>query len=286
MKLAITGSEGFVGRKISQKLVEAGHALYLYDVCQPSVRCGGHVYPIIGNLATGEGLEKVPWGELDVVVHLAAAGVKASRRTWMECLQVNAVGTQRLLECLRMVENPPRLVYARTFYENHMEVRALAENPYMATKKIASDLIKIYQQQTGAAATSVTIYQAYGPGDDGGNVISYIINQLRQNQPALLGSGAGLRDWIYIDDLVDSLVAAVTAPAGDYDLGTGMLYSLRDVAEQIADIMEAPKSLLVFDPARDRGDLGIKDCATRLLPELRLENTLNDGLQKIVRLGA
>ena len=283
MKIAITGSSGFVGSQVSQRLAEAGHELYLYDVCQPSTLCVGAVFPIIGNLVTGEGLNDIPWNKLDVVVHLAAAGVKASRRTWTECLQVNVVGTQQILEQLRGVENPPRLVYARTFYENHLNVRAVSENPYVATKKTASDLVNIYQQQPSAMVTSVTLYQAYGPGDDAGNVLSYIVNQLRKNQPVVLGSGKGLRDWIYIDDLVTGLVAAITAPAGDYDVGTGELHTLRSVAEQLVDLMGVSRSLLTFDPEKDRGDIDIKDCAQRIVPSGGASRPLAEGLRNLIQ---
>jgi len=283
MKIAITGSSGFVGRQVSRKLAEAGHELYLYDIRHPADASGATVFPIIGNLVTGEGLGDIPWNKLDIVVHLAAAGVKASRRTWTECLQVNVIGTQQILERLRMVENPPRLAYAQTFYENHLTVPSFSENPYVATKKTASDLIQIYQLKTGAPVTSATLYQAYGPGDDAGNVLSYIVNQLRQNQPALLGSGRGLRDWIYLDDLVDGLVAAIAAPPGEYDLGTGELHSLRTVAEKLADLMPVSRSLLIFNPEKDRGDIDITDCAQRIVPGGLSYRTLDEGLRNLIQ---
>lgn len=282
MKIAITGSSGFVGKQVSRRLAEAGHELYLYDIQHPSVLCDGAIFPIIGNLASGEGLDAIPWDRLDVVLQLAAAGVKASRRTWTECLQVNVIGTQRLLEQLRESGNAPRLVYARTFYENHMDVQSIAENPYVATKRTASELIGLYQQEPRHPCTSLTLYQVYGPGDSSGSVLSYIVNQLHQNQPALLGSGRGLRDWIYIDDLVEGLVAAATAPAGDYDLGTGNLHSLKKVALKIADIMGSSRELLVFDPDKDRGDTGIVDCATRFVPGVQKPCSLSEGLRSLV----
>jgi len=282
MKIAITGSSGFVGRQAARILSDAGHVLYLYDVRHHDDPAGKSIFPIIGNLITGEGLSLVPWNELDIVVHLAAAGVKASHRRWAECLQVNVTGTQQLLEHLRSVENPPRLVYARTFYENHLNVPALSENPYVATKRTASDLIRIYQCMTGAPVTSATLYQAYGPGDDVGNVLSYIVNQLRRSQAALLGSGKGLRDWIYIDDLVAGLVFIITAPVGDYDLGSGKLYSLKSVAWKIADLMEADRSLLEFGKERDRGDSEIIDQAENFIPGWEPSCSLNEGLAKMI----
>jgi len=75
--------------------------------------------------------------------------------------------------------------------------------------------------------------------------------------------------------------AAVTAPAGDYDLGTGESHSLRYVAEQLADRMGKPRSLLVFDQAKDRGDTEIKDFAKKRVPGCRLTD-LSSGLTRIL----
>ena len=113
-------------------------------------------------------------------------------------------------------------------------------------------------------------------------MLSYIVNQLRQNKPAVLGSGKGFRDWIYIDDLVSLLIAGITAPVGNYDLGTGVLCSLRDVAERISELMGVPVSLLKFDPGKDRGDTAINDCAACLVPGASRLGSLDERLQDFI----
>ena len=98
MKVLLTGATGFVGRHVLDLLLQEGRTVVCFGR-RPAVSSiqTGQLVNVIGDLATGSGLQEVPWRDIDAVIHLAASGVKAKHRVWADALSVNVVGTQRLL---------------------------------------------------------------------------------------------------------------------------------------------------------------------------------------------
>jgi nucleoside-diphosphate-sugar epimerase len=80
------------------------------------------------------------------------------------------------------------------------------------------------------------IFQAYGPGQAQHTFVQAVIRSAMAGENLEMTTGSQKRDWIYLNDVVDGLVAALGADlrAGEsFDLGTGLLTSLIDVANQV-----------------------------------------------------
>jgi UDP-glucose 4-epimerase len=75
----------------------------------------------------------------------------------------------------------------------------------------------------------------FGPGQKEFKVVPSTILSLLRNRPAKIGSGSRLVDWIYIDDVVQGLLAATCVPdlSSAIDLGSGVLVSVADMAREI-----------------------------------------------------
>ncbi|GEM_PF-1285691 len=268
MKILLTGATGFLGSHVLPLLLKAGH----YVIAPTRRRLAiDHLNLLSIDTGTEEYLTPgvVPWAEIDAVLHLAASGVKSSHRQWPDTLEFNVVGTQRLLESIsRYAVRRPAFVMTRTFYEHLVDQSpALMENPYIATKYAASELVKLWSQRYDGPVSLATVFQVYGPGDDPANVLSYAARQISSGQPATFGSGKGLRDWIYISDAASALVAALAATTShtppailEQDIGTGELRSIREMIKQLsaaAGSASHTAAAITFDSSEDRPDTNL-----------------------------
>lgn len=285
MTILITGYSGFVGRFTLPKLIADGHRVICLGRNLPNngILCE-HVKADLG--ADGE-FPPVPWHEIEVVLHLASAGVKASNRTGPECFRVNVLGTARLLAALEKASRLKKVITTPTFYERAVLAQpALKDNHYIETKYLATAIAHTWARSFPGELSLATLFQAYGPGDGGGNVLNYVASQLKRGEKALLGSGKGLRDWIYIDDVAAALALLVRQRhqngVKNYDLGSGKLNSLRDVVEQIAQILKVSETLLDFDPSRDRLDVSVALAATHNLPGWMASTAFTQGLKNLI----
>lgn len=283
MKILVTGAAGFLGRRISQRLVADGHEVVAFDARIAPDLVGACW--VIGDITTGAEFEKIPWAELDVIYHLAASGVKASSRTWLGGLMVNALGTQLLLNQIsRCAHKAPTVVLTRTFYEQALGCHPeLLENSYIATKFAAYRLAEDWARTYLGAVVFASLFQVFGGDDDPANVLTYAMSQFIANEVAKFGDGGIKRDWIYVDDAVEAIIAAsknTGSRVERFDIGTGVLSSLSEVLALMARICDRDMTLAQFDPQKARGDAALMVPATRLpidwTPKATLAERLSD----------
>jgi nucleoside-diphosphate-sugar epimerase len=329
-KTLITGVSGFVGTKLAEKLLSQNHEVMGADLCICESMEGREGYQFQKlDLTNWESVNALDLLKFDYIVHLAAAGSKLAGRSWPLCTRVNVEGTANLVRKLlreakqlngltvegnedshqqkplspishlpssREKRTAPLLLYTKTWYEDHLDTcPAFAESSYVVTKHATSLWIKTMASVYPAPVVIAKVFQVYGPGDDPNNVLSYAARCLKNNEPATFGSGTQLRDWIYIDDFIDGLVACLScAQSGhtQYDLGTGETYTLRNMIEQLAErsrssLQTSTQTIttstiqLTFDPAKDRGDIQITDHANNQPPCWKPKFTTEMGLAKL-----
>jgi nucleoside-diphosphate-sugar epimerase len=261
MKIFITGGTGFIGRHVIALLAAKGCTVYVFGRKEPALyEEPGKIIWLPGDLSSGEGLESINWSDIDGVIHLAAAGVKASNRAWPESLAVNVIGTQRLLNAIQQSACTPKLFLARTFYEKLIsESTVLLENPYIATKAAGSEIGRIFASNYAGQVIFGTFFQVYGPGDDSGNVLSYAAKEFKAGRQAIFGSGKGMRDWIYITDAAIAIITAFKNcknKISEVDIGSGELRTIREMVECLHSLyLDSPSP--IFNAERDRDDINI-----------------------------
>lgn len=293
MKILITGVSGFVGRQLAARFLEQGHSVIGVDLQVSGLEFASHpeFTQIAADLTKPHAASELPWDGVDLLYHLAAAGVKAATRQWPLCVQVNVIGTASLLAALlervKKGQSVPRIVYTKSYYEDHLDsIPAFKENAYVVSKVAATKWLEAIAPIYPQSICIAKVYQVYGPGDDPNNVLSYAARQLNAGKIATFGSGSGLRDWIYIDDFIEGLMACsgVQAETGClyYDLGSGQRHSIREMVEMIAGLCGAGASELEFDPLKDRGDTEIEDWAKNLPPNFTVGYSKNRGLRALL----
>jgi UDP-glucuronate 4-epimerase len=201
----------------------------------------------------------------DAIIHLAAmAGVRASIEDPKLYFDVNLGGTLTLLEAAQRHGQPPFVfastssVYGRTkvipFIESDRADRPLA--PYPASKRAAELLGYSYFHLFGQNFTALRFFTVYGRRGRP-DMMAYLVldNIFHGKEVPLYNNGQMHRDWTYVDDIVQGLLAAADRPLGYevINLGRGKPTLLADFVRLIED--QAGKSSRLIDRPMPPADM-------------------------------
>ena len=261
----ITGAAGFIGSSLSQRLLAEGHSVVgldsftdAYPVARKERNVAALVeYPgfrlVRGDIRDVGALDAALSGPTpDVIVHLAAlAGVRTSLQQPDAYADVNVTGTVRLLEAMR-ARNLDRLVFAssssvygarRDAPFRETDNVDLAASPYAATKRAGELLCATWHHLYGVQSTCLRFFTVYGPRQRPDMAIHKFARRIRAGHAVpMFGTGASVRDYTYIDDIVAGIVAAIERPLGHVviNLGGGAPVSLSDLVAAIGGVLERP----------------------------------------------
>lgn len=259
----VTGAAGFIGSHLSERLLADGYRVVGLDSFEDYyprfykelniARSREHEAfslmerSLLTYVDDPAGLDALLDGA-DVVFHLAAQpGVRAS---WGTSFRIytdnNILGTQLLLEGLRRTEGT-RLVYGSTssVYGDTdtlpMSVDAVCRpySPYGVSKLAAENLCRLYSRNFGVEHVVLRFFTVYGPRqrpDMGFH--RFIRAGLEGATIPIFGDGTQTRDFTFVSDIVDGIVASAEAPADMvFNLGGGSRVSLTDALSVLDEEM-------------------------------------------------
>jgi UDP-glucose 4-epimerase len=235
--------------------------------------------------------------EVDCVYHLAArVSVPESVLYPREYNGVNVGGTVTLMEAMRDV-GVGRVILASSgaIYGNQPE-QPVNENavpnprsPYAVSKLAAEYYVKTIGALWGIETVCLRIFNAYGPGQRVPAVHTPVIpNFLRQawenGTIVIHGDGNQTRDFVFVDDVVDAMVAAATAKEVDHltiNIGSGSEVNIADLARTVLEVTGGSPE--VITNPRNEGGLS-RLCADIELARRSLgydpKTELGEGLKK------
>lgn len=244
MHILLTGGAGFIGSHTAEALLDRGDRVtvldcfdYGYDPAlkernaQRILQREGAVL-VRGDIRDAELLRRLFTRDRpDLVLHLAArAGVRPSLEEPTSYADINIIGTIRLLEAMREHE-VPRMVFASSssvygartdgpFAESDrvdMQV-----SPYAASKKAAELMCATFFRVYGIQNTALRFFTVYGPRQRPEMAISLFARRIAAGEPiSMFGDGSSVRDYTFVDDIVDGVLAAVDRPLGYEVLNLG-----------------------------------------------------------------
>lgn len=234
MRLLVTGATGFIGRRLVPAALAAGHEPVL--LLREHYRDGSALPAplaaqpaVYADLRDAEATRRaVREAAPETVLHLAAVGVTDPFLPADEAVAHNVLGTIHLVEA--SLQMAGRLVVARTPGERE------ALNVYAASKAAAWQFCRMIVRTRGLPLVGAMIYQAYGPGQAAHNLIPAALAAARAGADFEMTPGHQVRDWIYVDDVVEGLLAALCrplTPGTTVELGTGVGVSVAAVVEKI-----------------------------------------------------
>lgn len=163
-----------------------------------------------------------------------------------------------------------------------------ASSPYAVSKWAASQYARLFHTLYQLPVTTARLFMVYGPGQrDLKKLIPGTIASLLRREPPRISSGERPVDWVFIDDVVDGLLAAALAPdaAGrTVDVGTGTLTTVRTVVETLAALVPgSPAPNFGVVPARPNEQVRAANTAqSRDLTGWSPRVKLRDGLARTI----
>ncbi len=261
MKTLITGGAGFIGAHLANRLQGMGWLVRVLD--DLSSGRPDHLHEQIF-LQRGD-VNDIPqlWSLLqgiDVVFHLAArVSVPASAHYPREYNTVNVGGTVSLLEACRDVGVKRVVLASSATVYGALPTQPVAEDvplrpaaPYAVSKVAAEHYLLSLARINRFEAVALRIFNAYGPQQsippvNAPVVPRFIQNVLHQRSILIFGDGTQTRDFIYVDDVVDGIVAAATQAdlnSQIINIGSGVGTSINDLAAAIGKVVGKTPSLL------------------------------------------
>ena len=297
MRFLVTGAAGFLGSGLANRLAAEGHTVLGVDDLSTGdpKALNSTVQFTRGDVNDRPKLWTLMQG-VDCVYHLAARVIVPESVLYpREYNQVNVGGTVTLMEAMRDV-GVRRVVFisSGTVYGNQsmQPVKESAipnpRSPYAVSKLAAEYYTKSIGALWGIETVCLRVFNAYGPGQHHPPVhtpvIPSFLRQAWENGTIVIhGNGEQTRDYVYVDDVVNAMVAASVAPEVNtltINVGSGLEVSVRDLAKMVAEVTGGNPEI-VYNP-RNEGGLS-RLCADLTLAQEKLgyqpKTSLLEGLK-------
>lgn len=269
MKVLVTGCAGFIGFRLTQKLLSAGHSVVGIDnylsLLYPSRTRQQNIQQISSDpnftfyemdLTTSD--LQTHLKEIEVVVHLAALpGLVMSWSHFNEYMNNNILATQRLLDVL-VNESNAHFIYASSssVYGAHAigdESNPLMPiSPYGVTKVASEHLIRAYSDANPELSYSILRYfSVFGPGQRPDMAYAKMCEAIIQGQQVFItGDGRQTRSNTFIDDVMNATFLTIDKKprnvtmniCGDEEI------SILDVIDTISHALNKTPKICFVDP--------------------------------------
>lgn len=272
MRFVVTGSAGFIGYNFCRKILAKGHKVVGIDNHNTE-------YPVeikerrTKDLKTFENFEFIKLGieneaiksvlsgrHFDYVIHLAAKDKiydDLETLKYSEYLNVNVVGTARIMEVARMtgakkfIYTSTHSVYGNTKKHLLSEKRIIPNpaSPHGASKIAAEQVVKFMSKRYGIDSIILRVFSVYGPDMRPHTLIPLVIKRVLEGKPIdLYQSRKASRDYIYIDDVVEYLYASLSKRVKFQiiNVGTSHAYTNEEVVDEIAMALNKDTKKLAF----------------------------------------
>jgi dTDP-alpha-D-glucuronic acid decarboxylase len=308
-RVVVTGGCGFIGSHLVEQLVARGDEVTIFDGTPPPAwqeTARRNARFVQGDILDRAALATAITSQVDVVYHLAAVvGVDNYLSRPLDVIDVNFTGTRNVLDLA--TDADAKVVVASTsevFGKNPavpwredddrvLGATAADRWTYSSSKALTEHLAFAFVRQRGLEATIVRYFNAYGPRQRPGFVVSRSVHRALNGKPVVVyDDGLQTRCFTYIDDAIaGTLLAADSAEAvGEvFNIGSMTETTIGDAAELIAKLT-GPDTELHHVDTGDRLGRSYEDLTRRVPDNTKArtilgwacETSLEDGLARTV----
>ena len=253
----VTGLNGLIGRAVADRLFRDGRSIVGMDQ-----RVGtDEPFPVLAHdLPDPHRWHEViaRFGITEIIHPGGISGPMLLPDAPARIVDINLAGVAGLLEAARIHRLRRVVCFSSVVaYGEHPDLAVVTERSllqpttlYGATKAAGDALIGAYHAQYGVDAVSLRVAGCYGPGRVTPCVIRQTIEAgLRGESARFRSDPRRTRQYVYVDDVVDAVVAALDAPSlgqRSYNIGPGIVHSLTEVEAAIRESL--PQARIIDDP--------------------------------------
>lgn len=281
MNFLVTGGAGFIGSHVCERLLRAGHAVWAFDdlndFYDPAIKmrnlqdiraAGGRFEFIKGDVTDRVHVAEI-FGSVrfDQVIHLAArAGVRPSLESPALYQRVNVEGTVNVLDAAKksgvrkIIVASSSSVYGVNsklpFSEDDPVNRPIS--PYAASKLATEALAHVYHHAYGIDIVALRFFTVYGPRQRPDLAIHKFATLISMGKPVpFYGDGSSARDYTYIDDALEGVMACTQKEFGFeiFNIGESQTVTLQRLVE-LLEIALGKKAIIDRQPVQP-GDVPI-----------------------------
>ena len=309
-RILVIGGAGFIGgHLVSELLKYPVKEIIIYDnfargkmenivTSLDDERC--YIFPLGGDIRDIDILNQA-MKDVDYVFHLAAMWLLHCKDFPRTAFHVNIEGTFNVLEAC--VNNKvKKLIYSSSasVYGDAIEVPMTEDHPfnnknfYGSTKISGEAMCTAFHDRYGLEVVGLRYMNVYGPGQDQhavySGVIPIMLNKIEaKEQPIINGDGSQAYDFIYVEDVALSNIAALLSDVknGYYNIGTEVQTSVKDLCELILELKKSDIGV-IYQPYADddarqfvQNRIGSRQLAEKEL-NFKFKYDLKSGLQKLI----
>lgn len=300
----VLGGAGFIGSHLVRRLLSEGHAVTIVNRSSATTIAskfpdafGRNRLEIVQGNFDDEALLDQFLPHCSACIHLAGSMIPSvSIENKIADIQVNLAGTVKLLEIARR-HKLKKLIYISsggTVYGQTTAQLISEDHPtdpisaYGITKLAAEKYLQLFHQLHDLPSITLRLANPFGPGQaekgTQGAIAVFVERILRGRPVEIWGDGSTVRDYLYIDDVVEAILKAIdySGPQTIFNIGSGQGTSINDLCAQIG--RHFPPFEKTFKPTRSfdvpRNVLDISQARSNLHWHPRI--SLADGIARYI----
>lgn len=248
MRMLVTGATGFVGACLTRKLLELGHEVHVFVRPESNRwRIADLAHELIlhdVDLRDAQTVEReVTAIKPEGIFHLATYGGFSFQQNVEAIYAANFLGTINLVTACEKT-GFTCFVNTGSSSEYGLKMQPMKESDlleplgdYAVSKAAATLFCRSEAIQKNLPIINVRIFSPYGPWDDPQRLIPYVMSSLLNGKAPALSNPASVRDYIYIDDVIDAYLAVLgsnVVPGAIYNVGSGRQTNIGNVVSKIS----------------------------------------------------
>lgn len=249
----VTGGAGFIASHLVDKLIEEGNEVIVLDDCSDGNKhnLNSKSKFVQGSILDAKLLEDI-FSKVDFCYHLAAtASVQKSISNWRKVHTNNLTGSIAIFNEASKKKVPVIYASSAAVYGAPTKTPISEDDSKNPTSPYGLDKLCVEHQAAlfggihGLKSLGLRFFNVYGtrqdPSSPYSGVISIFVDKIKQNKPIkIYGDGKQERDFIYVDDVVKTLLKSrdfVSTTSDIYNVCTGEAITISDLAQIISKIL-------------------------------------------------